>query len=109
MPLQNAEKRRLVECILDTVTYHRSSLDPGHTGVEIDVMECFEPGLLQYHNVFTGGYGLDMQQIKVGKFDMMDNPEDFHRYGVLWDENGYTFYVDGEFDGHVDKNVSHRP
>ena len=86
-----------------------ASLDPGHTGVEIDVMECFEPGLLQYHNVFTGGYGLDMQQIKVGRYDMMDNPDDFHRYGVLWDENGYTFYVDGVEDGHVDKNVSHIP
>ncbi len=86
-----------------------SSLDAGETGVEIDVMECFKPGFVQHHNVFTGGYGLDMQQIKVGGEYEIDNPEEFHRYGVLWDENGYTFYVDGKEDGHVDKNVSHRP
>ena len=50
-----------------------ASLDPGHTGVEIDVMECFEPGLLQYHNVFTGGYGLDMQQLWT--FDILETLE----------------------------------
>ena len=29
----------------------------GTSGVEIDITECFEPGKIVPHNVFTGGYG----------------------------------------------------
>ena len=86
-----------------------ASLDVGETGVEIDVMECFKPGLVNHHHVFTGGYGLDMKHNQAGGDFMIDNPEEYHRYGVLWDENGYTFYVDGKEDGRIDHSVSHRP
>lgn len=85
-----------------------ASLDPGETGSEIDIMECFKPGVVHPHNVFTGGYGLDMKHEKVGGGTEVGVNE-FHRYGLLWDETGYTFYVDGKEDGHIDKHVSHRP
>lgn len=85
-----------------------ASLDPADTGVEIDIMESFEPGQVRPHNVFTGGYGLDMQRIKVGGFDGIDTNE-FHTFGLLWDETGYTFYVDGKEDGKITENITSRP
>ena len=85
-----------------------ASLDPKQTGSEVDIMESFHPGKIDQHNVFTGGYGLDMQRIKVGEMDQV-NVEEFHRFGVLWEPNGYTFYIDGVEDGKVTENVSGCP
>ena len=84
-----------------------ASLDPADTGVEIDVMESFVPGQVCPHNIFTGGYGLDMTRCKVGGLDV--DEKDFHRFGVLWDETGYTFYVDGVEDGKITENTTTRP
>ena len=35
--------------------------------------------------------------------------EEYHTLGMLWEEAGYTFYVDGKEDGHSDAPVSHIP
>ena len=83
-------------------------LDPAVAGTEIDIMESFHPGKIAEHNVFCGGYGLDMQRRTAGGNTYLD-PNVFHRFGMLWDKNGYTFYIDGREDGHIDCNVSHRP
>ena len=85
-----------------------ASLDPAESGVEIDVMESFHPGKVIHHNVFTGGYGLDMKEFTVGG-ELEVDVEEYHRFGVLWTENGYTFYVDGVEDGHIDTCISKRP
>ena len=85
-----------------------ASLDPAETGSELDVMECFDHGEVHCHNVFTGGYGLDSKRASVGGFEGLDQTV-FHRFGLLWDQTGYTFYVDGKEDGHVGKYVSKRP
>ena len=77
------------------------------SGVEIDVMESFLPGKISGHNVFTGGYGLDSKRIKVGG-KMVDETQ-WHRFGVLWDETGYTFYIDGEEDGKIEEFLTARP
>ncbi len=77
-----------------------ASLDPRQTGVEIDIMESFKPGNVVPHNVFTGGYGLDMQRRKVGGNKDLDEKE-WHSFGVLWDDSGYTFYIDGVEDGRI--------
>lgn len=82
-----------------------ASLDPKLTGSEVDVMESFHPGAVVPHNVFTGGYGLDMQRIKVGGHINLDTSE-FHTFGVLWLPDRYVFYVDGKEDGVVTENVS---
>ena len=84
-----------------------ASLNPAVTGTEIDVMECPRPGYVQGHNAFTGGYGLDMRHASIGGMEV--DPEAFHTFGVLWDETGYTFYVDGVEDGHIDQHVSQTP
>jgi len=85
-----------------------ASLDPGETGAEIDVMECFKYGRVAAHNVFHGGYGLDCKRIKTGGMDGVDQTV-FHRFGLLWEPTGYTFYIDGVEDGRVEEAVSHRP
>jgi beta-glucanase (GH16 family) len=85
-----------------------ASLDPAESGSELDIMECFRNGSVSSHNVFTGGYGLDMKRAIVGGLDDLAMDQ-FHRFGMLWNENGYTFYVDGKEDGHIDQHVSKRP
>ena len=82
-----------------------ASLDPVDTGVEIDIMECFEPGNIAPHNVFTGGYGQDMRNHKAGGGIGLDK-KIFHRFGLLFDETGYTFYIDGKEDGKITEDIS---
>ncbi len=84
-----------------------ASLDPAESGSELDVMESFHPGVVSPHNAFSGGYGLDKKRIKVGGVTV--NEKEFHRFGILWDETGYTFYVDGKEDGKITDLVSRRP
>ena len=85
-----------------------ASNNPADTGVEIDIMESFYPGEVHGHNVFTGGYGLDMDRRKVGGFDGVDTNE-FHTFGLLWDETGYTYFVDGKEDGKITDFITSRP
>jgi len=85
-----------------------ASLDPKDSGVEIDIMESFKPGEIAGHNVFTGGYGLDMKRSRAGG-DMNLDEKEFHRFGLLWDETGYTFYIDGKEDGKITEHITARP
>ncbi len=85
-----------------------ASLDPQWTGAEVDIMECFHPGEFAPHNVFTGGYGLDMERRKIGGNRTL-SPEEYHRFGLRWDETGYTFYINGEEDGHIAELVAGCP
>lgn len=86
-----------------------ATLDPAVSGSEIDVMESFKPGEVHRHNVFTGGYGKDMKHAFVGGIEEGVDKTVFHRFGVLWDETGYTFYVDGQENGRITDYVSHCP
>lgn len=85
-----------------------ASLDPAESGAEIDIMECFKTGEVVTHNVFKGGYGLDCKCAGTGGKTGLDQTA-WHRFGMAWDENGYTFYIDGVEDGHISQHVSRRP
>ena len=85
-----------------------ASLDPSETGSELDIMEYFHTGRVSRHCIWTGGYGLDCKGASAGGMENLDT-EVFHRFGMLWTETGYTFYIDGVENGRVDKYVSHRP
>ena len=68
-------------------------------------MESFRPGNVAPHNVFTGGYGLDMKRIKLcGNVDV--GTDEFHTFGLLWTPEKYVFYIDGVEDGIVTENIS---
>ena len=49
-----------------------------------------------------------MKRASVGGVENLDMKE-FHRFGMLWDETGYTFYIDGKEDGRIEQYVSKRP
>ncbi len=85
-----------------------TSLDPKFTGTEHDIMEYFEPGKVEAHYLHAGGYGLDHVSAHAGGIENLDATV-FHRFGFLWEPDGYTFYIDGVEDGHVTELVSHCP
>ncbi len=88
-----------------------TTLDPADSGAEIDMLESFKPGIVWPHNVFACGYGADEKRIQVGgDWDVqLPNWEGWHYFGVLWNKDGYVFYVDGKEDGRVAELISHRP
>ncbi len=64
-------------------------------GAEIDVFEAINPsGKKINHAVHWDGYAEhhDAVGMTVTR-DVYDG--DYHTFGVLWDEDGYTFYIDG--------------
>ncbi|MBO5167466.1 MAG: glycoside hydrolase family 16 protein [Lachnospiraceae bacterium] len=85
-----------------------SSLNPEVSGIENDIMESFEPGNCFAHYNHYNGYGVDHQHAIAGN-GMDLNKEEFHTFGLLWTEEGYTFYVDGKEDGHIPGPVSKIP
>ncbi len=84
------------------------SLDAEFAGIENDIMESFEPGKIIKHCNHRNGYGEDHIEDSCGNGMELDKTE-FHRFGMLWTEDGYTFYVDGKEDGHIDGPVSKIP
>ena len=76
----------------------------GPGGAEIDVMENFGPDRTTC-TVWCSGYegetGLCEHKVEV--FDLNNNyAEDFHTYGLLWNESFYEFFVDGLLIEHTD-------
>jgi len=100
------------------------SLDPGYAGIEHDIMESFEPGKVIPHWFHTNGYGADYlgfctprkpkdaniehNKVNSAKLDKTK----FHTFGLLWEPDGYTIYIDGVQHGEKvgvgpDEAVSH--
>ena len=83
-------------------------LDPARAGIEHDIMEAFEPGEVLPHCFHANGYGADYHGFKssetwkpgedVHKHTVRVS-DDFHVYGMLWEPDGYTCYIDGKQDG----------
>ena len=95
-------------------------LDPGLAGIEQDIMESFDPGEMIVSSFHTNGYGPDYMSFHIpkeyddpptfeGKLNMAIDTENFHTFGLLWEPDGYSVYVDGRFKGRNDKAVSHVP
>ena len=85
------------------------TLDPTNCGVEQDIMESFTPGEIITHAYHMKGYGADYRGFNAyrmpGSVDCMKNPvwkldtEEFHTFGLLWEEDGYTVFIDGRQSG----------
>ena len=95
-------------------------LDPGLAGIEQDIMESFDPGEVIVSSYHLNGYGPDYRSFHIpaeydvppvfeGKLNLALDTENFHTFGLLWEPDGYSVYVDGRFRGKNGKYVSHVP
>lgn len=86
-----------------------SSADPAVSGIETDIMEAFKPGNVAEHVIHYNGYGVDHMSKTAGKGKTL-SPDEYHYFGMLWEPDGYTFFVDGVQDGEkITEPVSHIP
>lgn len=92
-----------------------TTLDPGMSGIEQDIMESFDPGEVLPACFHYNGYGPDYKSFyipdcKIDALSMLrvDKTKE-HVFGLLWEESGYSLYVDGRFRGRNAKAVSHVP
>ena len=85
-----------------------ASLSPRDGGVEQDIMESFHPGEIITHAFHTRGYGADYRgynahNMPVSIADSTPawkvDTEEFHNFGLLWEEDGYTVFIDGKQSG----------
>ncbi len=83
--------------------------DGGVTGAEVDVFETDpdnEPGDRDYgsvyHTIHVDGYEDAHRKEWQGAFYADDPYNQFNTYGVAWNEEGYTFYVNGVETAHTD-------
>ena len=86
-----------------------ATLDPRQCGVEHDIMESFFPGEVISHAFIMRGYGADCQTFTSHRVpadvNLKENPvwrldpDEFHTFGFLWEEDGYTVFVDGRRSG----------
>mgnify|MGYP002862138236 FL=1 len=81
------------------------SLDPRRAGVEHDIMESFDPGELIPHCFHMNGYGADYRGFRCPRVENNENAvlaldkTRFHTFGMLWESDGYTFFIDGRQHG----------
>ncbi|MGQ9604793.1 MAG: glycoside hydrolase family 16 protein [Thermogutta sp.] len=85
-----------------------ATLDPGDSGVEIDIMENFTRDGVISHAVHTGGYGKNRQSKGSGPIRLGESPDGFHTFGLLWTPREYVFYADGKETWRIDGPISHR-
>ncbi|MBR5487572.1 MAG: family 16 glycosylhydrolase, partial [Phascolarctobacterium sp.] len=86
-----------------------ASLDPAQAGVELDIMESFHPGDVIEHCCHYNGYGIDHRDSRGGVGKKGLDLNEYHTFAMEWDENGYTFYIDGEEDGKITDFLTARP
>ena len=85
-----------------------ATLDPGQSGVEVDIMENFKRNGEYVHNMFWSGYGANKCAGHSGpRFFEQDKINDWHIFAVDWSPGGYVFYVDGQETWRFNEAVSH--
>ena len=82
-----------------------ASLDPRRAGIEHDIMESFDPGEMIPHCFHMDGYGGDHKMFRCPRVERNEDAilaldkTKFHVFGMLWEPDGYTLYVDGRQHG----------
>ena len=76
-------------------------------GAEIDIMESFDVknGLIN-HAIHCDGYGADHKSTGCETRNKNLYDGKFHTFALLWNENGYYFYVDGIQTNKLDNTQS---
>ena len=89
-----------------------ATLDPRRSGVECDIMESFEPGRHIVHAFHYNGCGPEYRRFNAQRAPYTPTPEgalnvtfpisagEYHVFGLLWEPDGYTVFVDGRQSGH---------
>ena len=89
-----------------------ATIDPKRSGIEADIMESFDPGRYIVHAFHYNGYGADYKRFNAQRAPYTPTPDsawkvnfpisldDFHTFGLLWESDGYTVFVDGKQSGH---------
>lgn len=86
-----------------------TSFDPAWCGIESDIMEYFHEGKYTCGNIM-GGYGTQLRhEGRVGDAPLENIDGGFHRFGMLWDPDGYVFYCDGKEISRASNDVSQIP
>ena len=81
------------------------SLDPRFAGIEHDIMESFDPGEIIPHCFHANGFGAEYRGYKCPRVKENDeailalDKTKFHVFGMLWEPDGYTMFVDGRQHG----------
>lgn len=88
------------------------SLDPRFAGIEHDIMESFEVGEVIPHYFHANGYGADylgfsvprrLKGVDTATFNRENSVKldkaAFHVFGMLWEPDGYTLFIDGKQHG----------
>ena len=91
--------------------------DEKKAGVEVDILESFFGGTYIPHFIHWGGYADDHKYASTltehresEKRDSIALDDGYHRFGCMWDKDGYTFFVDGVQSGRkLTEAVSHTP
>lgn len=80
---------------------------PDSAGLEIDIIEFYRGRLGGWaaNALHWGGYG-DDHQVKIHRRHFAD-ADDWHTFGLLWTESGYTFFADGKKTWQTGESVSH--
>ena len=79
--------------------------NPTYAGVESDIMENFGDGVLTCGNIY-GGYGAQFGETARVHYPYTEDDQ-YHTFGMDWNENGYTFYFDGKVVSVSSTPVSH--
>lgn len=75
------------------------TLDPQRSGIEHDIMESFDPGEVFPAYFHYNGYGEDYKYFHIKRSGSSDDKAHldktaFHTFGLLWEPDGYTVYID---------------
>lgn len=84
-----------------------ATLSPGTSGIEHDIMESFVPGKVIPAWFHYNGYGSDYVGFSATRTPPSENARlstsldktVFHTFGMLWEPDGYTVYIDGRQSG----------
>lgn len=85
-----------------------TTYEPAYSGIENDIMECFETGRVTSGNIF-GGYGKQFrEEARIG-YSLTETEDGFHTFGLLWTKDEYVFYCDGKETTRTSAHVSQVP
>ena len=89
-----------------------ATLDPRRSGVECDIFESFEPGRHIVHAFHYNGCGKEYRAFNAQRAPYTPTPDgalnlsfpistdEFHTFGLLWEMDGYTVFIDGRQSGY---------